>query len=245
MKTLAVFAAGLGLCLLATPASAFEGEPRELRPLVAIAPLRPASALVTMPLVLAPMPLAQTIATTSTTATVTVNDADERKKLESRRRVALRPYHVGFGVATLASMLVTNALGGIRIENTVGSSSRCKTDENPVFGRDFGCGDGLLYTHLGSAILTTALYATSLTLATIMPDPYHSAEGDGWSAKRLRIHKTLTIVHLIGMIALPVLGVATTQSSNEGTREALAITHAATAWTTFAAMAGSAAVMVF
>ncbi len=172
---------------------------------------------------------------------------DAQKKEDARKRASLRTLHRAFGITTWVSLGATNTLGTLRYANVIGfGEPLCAPGGgSPVLGESWGCGDGLKYQHLVSASFTTASYITTRTLAGLMPDPYGAGEGDGPSAKRLRIHRALSWVHLAGMIAMPILGLATTFTKDEGARDTLATVHLVTGWTTFAAVTGAASVMIF
>lgn len=170
-------------------------------------------------------------------------EAAEKKRL-ANKRASLRTFHRAFGITTWVSLAATNVLGTARYANVVGfGEPRCESG-SPIFGEKWGCGDGLKYQHLASATFTTLSYATTRTLAALMPDPYAAAEGDDWSAKRLRWHRALSWVHLAGMIAMPILGFATSSAEGQA-RDDLATAHLVTGWTTFAAVTAAGSLMVF
>jgi hypothetical protein len=165
---------------------------------------------------------------------------------DARKRMSLRTYHFSMGITTWASLGATNLLGTIRYANVIGfGDPLCREGGSPIFGRSWGCGDGLKYQHLVSATFTTASYATTRTLAALMPDPYGAAVGPSSQARRLRIHRALSWVHLAGMVAMPVLGFATAMSSDPNTRRTLATTHLVVGWSTFGAVSAAGLVWVF
>jgi hypothetical protein len=170
---------------------------------------------------------------------------DDQKKEESRRRASMRTLHRAFGITKWVSMGFTNALGTARYANVIGFGTPLCESGTPILGRSWGCGDGLRYQHLISGLFTTGSYITTRTIAGLMPDPYGAAEGDSTSAKKLRIHRALSWVHLVGMIAMPILGFATTMSKDEGTRNTLATVHLITGYTTFAVISTAASIMIF
>jgi hypothetical protein len=110
-------------------------------------------------------------------------------------------------------MLVTEVAGTIYAMNTrtifgdgfcsgpqpTGASSPC------ILG-DFG-GSSLLTFHNISAFITVGFYASAGVFALSMPDPEHASTGNDSRATRLRLHKALAWVHLIGMVLQPILGV--------------------------------------
>jgi hypothetical protein len=170
---------------------------------------------------------------------------DDEKKEQSRRRAKIRTFHRAFGITTWVSLGFTNALGTARYANVIGFGTPLCQEGSPILGRTWGCGDGLKYQHLISASFTSLSYATTRVLAGLMPDPYNAAEGDDTPAKKLRIHRALSWVHLVGMIAMPVLGLATSMTDDPGKRNALATAHLITGYTTFAAVSTAAVIMIF
>lgn len=180
-------------------------------------------------------------------AAVEAADGAQQKKEEARKRAKLRTFHRAFGVTTWVSLGFTNAIGTARYANVIGFGKPL-CDEGggaPILGEKWGCGDGLKYQHLVSASFTTASYVTTRVLAGLMPDPYGAGEGDDTSAKKLRLHRALSWVHLAGMIAMPILGFATSMTDDPGKRSTLATAHLITGYATFAAVSTAAAIMVF
>lgn len=170
------------------------------------------------------------------------DDAEQQKKEDARKRASLRTLHRAFGITTWISLAATNTLGTMRYANVIGfGDPLCDPGGSPVLGRSWGCGDGLKYQHLVSASFTTLSYATTRTIAALMPDPYNAAD----SNPNLKWHRRLSWVHLVGMIAMPVLGFATAATDDEGTRKTLATAHLITGYTTFAAVSTAAVLMVF
>jgi hypothetical protein len=158
----------------------------------------------------------------------------------ARRRAKLRTYHRSFGITTWVSLAATVTIGTIRYANVVGfGEPLCTEGTTPIFGRSYGCGDGLRIQHLVSATFTTASYVTTRTLAALMPDPNDEP------SRRLRMHRALSWVHLGGMIALPLLGFATSASDDRATRETLATLHLAVGYSTLAAVSAAGALMTF
>jgi len=168
-------------------------------------------------------------------------DADAQKKEESRKRNSMKTLHRAFGITTWVSLGFTNALGTMRYANVIGFGDPLCEDGSPLLGRSWGCGDGLKYQHLVSASFTTASYITTRTIAGLMPDPYDA----GATSSKLRWHRRLSWVHLVGMIAMPVLGLATSATEDEGARKTLATVHLATGYATFAALSTAAVIMIF
>lgn len=155
-------------------------------------------------------------------------------------RATLRKVHFWAGVTTWISFAATTTIGTMRYANVVGfGDPLCDPGSTPALGRSYGCGSGLRTQHLVSASFTTASYVTTRVLALLMPEPGYERPS------RLRIHRALSWVHLAGMVAMPVLGFATTGASDEGTRDALATTHLAVGYATFAALSAAGALMVF
>jgi hypothetical protein len=157
-----------------------------------------------------------------------------------RRRDALKPHHRWLGITTWASFAATTVLGTIRYANVIGfGDALCEPGHTPIFGRSWGCGDGLLYQHTVSAAFTTVSYISTRTLAALMPDPQHVAY------PRLRIHRALSWVHLGGMAAMPVLGVLTSTVGDVEARNTLATVHLAVGYTTLAVISTAASLMAF
>lgn len=173
------------------------------------------------------------------------SSGDDEKKAESRKRASLRTLHRAFGITTWISLGATNAIGTARYANVIGFGTPLCTEGSPVLGRTWGCGDGLRYQHLISASFTSLSYATTRVLAGLMPDPYGAGEGDDLHAKKLRIHRALSWVHLAGMIAMPLLGLATSMTDDIDKRRGLATAHLITGYTTFAALSTAAVIMIF
>lgn len=172
-------------------------------------------------------------------------DLEQEKKLEARQRAKLRTLHRAFGITTWVSLGFTNAIGTARYANVIGFGTPLCSEGTPITGRTWGCGDGLRYQHLISASFTTASYVTTRILARLMPDPYGAGEGDDASAKKLRIHRALSWVHLAGMIAMPILGLATSMTDDPDKRKTIATAHLITGYTTFAALSTAAVIMIF
>lgn len=157
------------------------------------------------------------------------------------------------GIAAWASMTVTMALGTLRYINRFGggwSDTPC-TNDGAVFGV-WGCTGGLLYAHLGSALLTSALYYTTGALAIAMPDPENASEGNSDYARTLRLHKVLAWVHFFGMIAQSALGFLVSNLgfniANEDeydTARMLATVHLGIGFVTYGAFTWAAALEVF
>jgi hypothetical protein len=206
------------LLAFATVASLAAGAPPRWQPLASIVPL-------TIPAAIEP---------------------EDTKKLESRKRSSMKTLHRAFGITTWISLGFTNAIGTARYANVIGfGQPLCNEGGSPILGRTWGCGDGLKYQHLISASFTSLSYATTRTIAGLMPDPYGAAEGDDIGAKKLRIHRALSWVHLVGMIAMPILGLATSATDDVDKRKTLATAHLITGYTTFAAVSTAAVIMIF
>jgi hypothetical protein len=157
-----------------------------------------------------------------------------------RPRGPLRTVHFWAGVTTWISLAATTTIGTMRYANVVGfGEANCAPEGSPILGRSYGCGTGLRTQHLVSASFTTASYITTRTLAALMPDPGYEP------SPRLRLHRALSWVHLAGMIAMPILGFATSGSSDPGTRDALATAHLLVGYSTLAAVTTAGALMVF
>lgn len=131
-----------------------------------------------------------------------------------RQREHMVRIHRPLGIATWGSLLVTEALGTVMAINdhTLFGKGACANLDamgNPgcVFG-DWGLpGGGLNALHEVGAFITLSFYTATGIFALGMPDPEHAAVGNDSRANRLRIHRTLAWVHLIGMVVQPILGV--------------------------------------
>jgi hypothetical protein len=163
------------------------------------------------------------------------------REVAAHKRARLRTYHLGFALTTWASLGATSLVGTIRYANVIGFGTPLCEKGSPIFGRTYGCGNGLMIHHGISAGFTTLSYITTRTLAALMPDPYDAAS----FSPRLRAHRILSWVHLAGMAAMPALGIATAASNDPDTRRALATTHLVVGYSTFAAVSAAGAVMVF
>jgi hypothetical protein len=166
---------------------------------------------------------------------------DAARETAAQKRARLRTYHFGFALTTWASLGATSVVGTIRYTNVIGFGTPLCEKGSPIFGRTYGCGDGLMIQHGISAGFTSLSYITTRTLAALMPDPYDAAS----FSPRLRAHRVLSWVHLAGMVAMPVLGIATAVSNDRDTRASLATTHLVVGYTTFAVVSAAGAVMVF
>jgi len=181
----------------------------------------------------------------SAIAPVPAEGHNPQKKEDARKRSSMTTLHRAFGITTWVSLGFTNAIGTTRYANVIGFGEPLCESGSPLLGRTWGCGNGLKYQHLVSASFTTLSYATTRTIAALMPDPYNAAEGDSTAAKKLRIHRALSWVHLVGMIAMPILGLATSATEDEGARKTLSTVHLITGYTTFAAVSTAAVIMIF
>ncbi|MCA9590184.1 MAG: hypothetical protein KC657_32995 [Myxococcales bacterium] len=174
------------------------------------------------------------------TMTVVASPAPAPPTETRRRRGPLRTVHFWAGVTTWISLVATTTIGTMRYANVVGfGEANCAPEGSPILGRSYGCGTGLRTQHLVSASFTTASYITTRTLAALMPDPGYEP------STRLRVHRALSWVHLVGMVAMPVLGFATSGSSDPGTRDALGTAHLLVGYSTLAAVTAAGALMVF
>lgn len=180
-------------------------------------------------------------------------DDDRRYTEEVRRRREIGQVHRALGIATWASMTATVALGLIQYYNLYGFGDG--QDTNPcatgraVFGQE-QC-YGIPWPHRISAITTSALYSVTFALSLVMPDPNQVSQGRGEFAERLRIHQALRWVHLVGMVAQAVLGIALTsgafgdRANDYGTLQAVAIVHQIVGWTTWGTLTAAGALMIF
>ncbi|MDH5493014.1 MAG: hypothetical protein OEY14_13755 [Myxococcales bacterium] len=171
------------------------------------------------------------------------------------RRRGLAKVHRALGVATWISMALTVGLGAIQYHNLYGFFA--DQGDNPcVRGMaTFGQGQcsGTPWLHLGSALLSTALYSTTLGFVLGMPDPGGLTEGEGAHARELRRHRLLRWVHLGGMASQMLFGLLVAHPSWLGldrandyrTLQGLATAHQLTGWVTFGALSWAGAIMLF
>lgn len=163
------------------------------------------------------------------------DQGEDREAELVRRRGVIKTYHRSMGYTTWISLAATTTLGTLRYAHVIGFGDRPCTGES-----GFWCGSGLLIWHTVSASFTTLSYAVTRILAAIMPDPYDA----GADNPTLRLHRALSWVHLAGMIAMPILGIAT--SSTEGrTRHTLATAHLITGYATLGTLSFAASLMTF
>ena len=91
------------------------------------------------------------------------------REVAAQKRARLRTYHFGFALTTWASFGATSVVGTIRYANVIGFGTPLCEKGSPIFGRTYGCGDGLMIQHGISAGFTTLSYITTRTLAALMP----------------------------------------------------------------------------
>ena len=171
-----------------------------------------------------------------------------------QERQNLAAVHRAFGIATWGAMLVTVVLGAIQYGNLYGffgepEDTPC-VQGNAVFGQDQCWGEP--WPHRIAAFTTTALYATTFVLSFVMPDPLDASSGDSGLGPDLRLHKDLRWVHLGGMIAQVLLGLAVGQNwfgldraNDFRAQQALATVHQVIGLTTFGALTAAGAIMLF
>ncbi|MDD9941532.1 MAG: hypothetical protein OXU20_10870 [Myxococcales bacterium] len=174
---------------------------------------------------------------------------------QMKERNGLADLHRPFGIATWGAMTVTTVLGFIQYYNLYGFFANQQDNPCVEGSAIFGQGQcwGTPWLHLGAASVTTALYATTFTLASLMPDPDNLAEGPGEFASTLRLHKLLRWVHFGGMVAQVVLGILVANSkligldraNDYGTLQALATVHLASGLVSYGALTWAGALMTF
>ena len=109
--------------------------------------------------------------------------------------------HRGLQIATMSSLLLTGTLGTIAAINkpTLFGEGRCENGD-PILG-EYGC-KGLSVLHGLSAIVSLVLYTATTTIEVAEYDwPGRGDHGAGYEAA--------SWVHLIGMGALPIVGIIT------------------------------------
>jgi hypothetical protein len=166
------------------------------------------------------------------------DESDGEPDLELlRQRARLTRVHRSLGIATWASLGVTTVLGTMLAINQptwFGNGLCNNTDGYAVLG-DFGCGP-LPFFHEASAFITLSLYATTGGFALAMPDPEHASVGTDGRAVRLRWHKAMAWIHVIGMVVEPLLGIASLLSIPSDAQLALRTIHLGVGYVTFAAL---------
>src|SRR4026209_2177978 len=81
------------------------------------------------------------------------------------RRASIATYHRSMGITTWISLAATSTIGTLRYVNVIGfGHPLCAEGGSPLFGREFGCGDGHRIWHLISASFTALSYATTRIL---------------------------------------------------------------------------------
>lgn len=177
-----------------------------------------------------------------------------------RQRARMTRVHRPLGIATWSGLLVTEALGTIMAINqrTWFGPGNC-SNVSPtgasgcIFG-DWGA-SGLGTMHEVSAFVTLGLYTATGIYALAMPDPEHASAGNDPRARRLRIHKALAWVHLVGMVLQPILGImaasptafglsttpspGSTSSPAQDFSASLRTIHMGVGYVTFAALTGA------
>ena len=184
-------------------------------------------------------------------------DADAEKDeytREIKKRNALIKIHRPLGIATWASMTVTEVLGFIQYYNLYGffadqGSNPC-VKGTAVFGQD-QC-SGIPWPHAVAAGVTTGLYAATFTISLMMPDPDDLAHTKGAFGDTLRMHKLLRWVHFGGMLAQIALGLVIAngiggldRANDYNTLQTLATIHLATGLVTLGALTWAGALMTF
>ncbi|MDH5673843.1 MAG: hypothetical protein OEZ06_16925 [Myxococcales bacterium] len=180
-------------------------------------------------------------------------DSEDSYAAQMKRRNSLADLHRPLGMATWAAMTATVGLGFIQYYNLYGffddrGSNPCVTGD-AIFGQ--GQCHETPWPHAIGAILTTGLYATTFTIAALMPDPDDLASGKGEFASTLRLHKLLRWVHFGGMVAQALLGLyiandlGLDRANDYDTLQTLATAHLAAGLVTWGAMTWAGALMTF
>jgi len=183
-------------------------------------------------------------------------DAEEEAYANAvRQRAELGQIHRAMGIVTWASMTVTVGLGLVQYYNLYGfgngrDDNPCATG-NAVFGQD-QCW-GTPYPHLVSAVVTTALYSSTLAMSIglLLNDPNQVLTGRGAYSDRIRIHSVLALVHLAGMLAQTFIGIGLAnnwfgdRTNDYDSMQTVAAVHQVVGWTTWAALGAAGAIMLF
>jgi hypothetical protein len=180
--------------------------------------------------------------------------SDDAYARDMKKRNDLAALHRIFGITTWVAMTATIVTGTMSYYNMYGffdgqGDNPCVTGD--AIGGDGGC-DGMRTIHAVSAGLTTVAYATTFTLALMMPDPDDLSEGKGEFASTLRLHKTLRWVHFGGMVAQALIGIVMAnnllgldRANDYGTLQALGTVHLASGLVTYGALTWAGALMTF
>lgn len=131
-----------------------------------------------------------------------------------RMRARATRMHRPLGFAALGSLFVTEIAGTIMAANqrTLFGPGACNfpvdpaSTASPCILGSYG-GAPLTGFHEVSAFITAGFYIAAGAYAVGMPDPEHSSVGNTDQAHRLRVHRALAYVHLVGMILMPILGI--------------------------------------
>jgi len=157
-----------------------------------------------------------------------------------RLRQELRPWHIGFGTASVATMYATTILGYLTFADRYGFdgpiSGGCVPGNSSLLG---AASCDAPFAHATAAITATATFSVAFTLALFMPDPLNAGDGDGEFATMLTIHRALRWGVTGLMIAQVVLGIATSvinASNDYNTARDLAAGHLVLGTVTNAAM---------
>jgi hypothetical protein len=179
-------------------------------------------------------------------------EEDRRYAEQVRQRQEIATVHRALGITTWISMTLTVVLGMMQYSDMYGfgagrDQNPCTTGHGVVLDE---C-SGPPWAHAISATTTATLYTATFTLSLLMPDPNDADSGNGQFAERLRIHEALRWIHLVGMVAQMVLGLGVSnglfgdRANNYDTLQIVAGVHQAIGWTTWGALTGAAAVMLF
>lgn len=187
--------------------------------------------------------------------------AREQRRAEQRRlgeetklRQNLGNIHRILGISTWGAYTVTSVLGVIQYNNQYGfGSSLANTpcvQGTAIFGPE-AC-TGTPWPHRAFAIGTGVLYAGTMTLSFLMPDPNDLAHARGSYADKLNIHKILRWFHMGGMIAQILLGLAVAnnwfsldRANDYGTLQALGAVHMGIGLATWGTLTAAGVIMLF
>lgn len=160
-----------------------------------------------------------------------------------RERERLRPWHVGFGIATNVANSTTLVLGYLQYSDRYGfgaaqADTPCARGA-PLLGTEM-C-SGAAWPHAIAAATLTTLVSVTFLIAAFMPDPLDAASGQSTFATVLRAHRALRWVVAALIVAQAIFGaVIGSVDSDYETGQALAGAHLATGTLTGAAMLSQA-----
>jgi len=159
-----------------------------------------------------------------------------------RARRSMSEVHEGFAIASWAAMAITAVLGGIQLYDEYGFTA--PYNDTPCVRGDavFGfCGRTIPWPHAIAAGTTAALFATAFALGYAIPDPLDIASSSSPEGERLRAHRALGWIALVGVAAQAILGAIIANADLDyRTSQSLAWVHMGVGLSTFGVMTANA-----